>query len=272
MQLLNPGNIVTGGLQIYRSRLKSYFIISFIAHLWLIIPLLGWAKFFANSALISKLVFQEITGNPETLRSAKKKVNRKLIGFLLSAFAVIVAVYISFNFLFIIVVVVGLKLSELFYSSSYYFVPKILQNLAFLTYSLFIIFIIVIFIFAIISVYSQFFITEVILAVEDNINMWEALKKSNKLISKYGFRSQTIITIANLVCWPIYLFYQIFLGLLNLGLDYLKFNDSQLFLILAIGLFVLINILLLPFWQTIKALVYYDIQNRREGLSLFIRH
>lgn len=273
MQLINPGNVVTGGLQIYRSRFKSYFMISLIAHIWLIIPLLGWANFFANSALISRLAFREITGNPELWQSAQKQVNRKLISFLFSAFFVTFVVYISFNILFIFAVIAGIMLSQFLYSSVYIYVPKsdLLQILALLTYVLFIIFLIITFITAVISAYSQFFITEVILAVEENINMWNALKKSNKLTSSYGFRPQLIITIANLVCWPILLLNQIILGLLNFGINYFKLNDSQFFLIFTIALLVLINILLLPFWQAIKAVVYYDIQNRREGLSLLIR-
>lgn len=273
MQLLNPGNIVTSGLKIYYSRFKSYFILSFFAHLWLIIPLIGWAMFFANSALISRLVFKEITENPENWRSAKKQVHPKLLSFLLSAFIVFLAVYISFNILFIVVVIVGIKLSEFLYSSVYTSVPRtaLLQSFAFLTYLLVIIFLIFTFLAVVISVYSQFFITEVILAVEGNTNMWNALKKSNKLISSYGFRPQLIITIASLVCWPIYLLNQIVLGLSNFGFAYFKLNNSPYFTILTIGLFILINILLLPFWQAIKAVVYYDIQNRREGLSLLIR-
>lgn len=272
MQLLNPGNIVTGGLQIYRSRLKTYFIISLIAHIWLIIPLLGWSKFFANAALISRLIFQEITKNSETLQSAQKQVNRKLFGFLLSAFIVTVAVYISVNFLFIVIVIIGIRLSPFLYSSVYAYVPKsnLLQTLAFLTYVVFIFFLIVIFIVSVISVYAQFFITEVILAVEDNINMWNALKKSNKLISSYGFRPQLIIIIASLICLPILFLNQFFLELLNFGFTFFKLNNPSFSLIISISLFVLIHIILLPFWQTIKALVYYDIQNRREGLALFI--
>ncbi|MFB2933711.1 hypothetical protein ACE1B6_00375 [Aerosakkonemataceae cyanobacterium BLCC-F154] len=273
MQLLNPGNVVTSGLKIYRSRFKTYFLISLLAHFWLIIPLLGWAIFFANSALISRLVFQEISGKPELWRSAQKQVNRKLLGFLLSAFAVFVAVYISFNILFIVLVVVGIKLSQFLYSSIYTEVPKssLMQSFAFLSYLLVVIFLVVTFIAAVISVYSQFFIAEVILAVEDKANMWNALKKSNKLTSSYGFRPQLIITITSLVCFPILFLNQIALGLLNFGFTYFKLTDSQLLTILTIGLLVLINILILPFWQAIKAVVYYDIQNRREGLSLLIR-
>jgi len=272
MQLLNPGNIVTGGLQIYRYRLKSYFIISLIAHLWLIIPLLGWAKFFTNAALISRLVFQEITGNSETLQFAQKQVNRKLVGFLLSAFIVTVVVYTSFNFLLIVIVIIGIRLSPFLYSSVYAYVPKsnLLQTLAFLTYVLFIVFLIGIFIASIISVYAQFFITEVILAVETNINMWNALKKSNKLISSYGFRPQLIITIGSLICLPILLLNQILFSLLDFSLNLLKINNSSLYLIITVALFGLINIIILPFWQAIKALIYYDIQNRREGLAFFI--
>lgn len=273
MKLLNPGNIVTGGLQIYRSRLKSYLIISLISHFWLIIPLLGWAKFFANSALISRLVFQEITGKPEIKQSAQKQVNRKLLEFLLSAFVVTIAVYICFNILFIVTVIIGMRLSDFLYSSVYNYVPKnnLLQTLSFLTYVLFISFLIVIFIASVISVYSQFFITEVILAVEDNVNMWDALKKSNNLISSYGFRTQLIITISSLVCWPILLLNQVFLALLNVGFNSFKLNNSPLLLIINFSFILLISIILLPFWQAIKALVYYDIQNRREGLSLLIR-
>ena len=37
----------------------------------------------------------------------------------------------------------------------------------------------------------------------------------------------------------------------------------------AIG--ILGNIFLLPFWQAIKAVVYYDLRTRREGMGLELR-
>jgi hypothetical protein len=45
------------------------------------------------------------------------------------------------------------------------------------------------------------------------------------------------------------------------------------FLIVFLGMFLGIvgATFMMPFWQAIKAVIYYDIRNRREGLGLQVR-
>lgn len=52
-------------------------------------------------------------------------------------------------------------------------------------------------------------------------------------------------------------------------------QDSSAFdvilLLATLPLALLSNSLIAPFWQTLKAVVYYDIRSRREGIDLQIR-
>jgi hypothetical protein len=46
---------------------------------------------------------------------------------------------------------------------------------------------------------------------------------------------------------------------------------SIIFLVLIVGLSFSGGALIVPFWQTVKAVVYYDLRSRREGLGLQLR-
>jgi hypothetical protein len=52
-------------------------------------------------------------------------------------------------------------------------------------------------------------------------------------------------------------------------------DDSQiavgLFFLVAIVFSLLGNIFIMPFWQSLKTVIYYDLRSRREGLGLQLR-
>ncbi|NEP78904.1 MAG: hypothetical protein F6K17_33025 [Okeania sp. SIO3C4] len=48
-------------------------------------------------------------------------------------------------------------------------------------------------------------------------------------------------------------------------------NYVLAYLVQSYAIFSLSNILLLPFWQTIKAMIYYDLRTRREGIDLQLK-
>ncbi len=85
MHYFIPANAVTASLNLYRKRFKTYFKISLISHLWFLIPIYGWAKFFAGMALISRLAFAEINGKTETVSEAENYIKPREWNFFVAA-------------------------------------------------------------------------------------------------------------------------------------------------------------------------------------------
>ena len=79
---LSIGNVVSAGARLYRSHFKTYLKLALFAYLWLLIPIYGWAKYFAISGLIARLAFGELTNHPESVKTARQQVNRRLWSFL----------------------------------------------------------------------------------------------------------------------------------------------------------------------------------------------
>ena len=51
---LNPGNVVSASIRLYRDRFKMYLTLSAKAYLWLIVPIYGWAKYCMYTGLMSR--------------------------------------------------------------------------------------------------------------------------------------------------------------------------------------------------------------------------
>ncbi len=286
---LSIGNVVSTGLVLYRSNLKTYFGIALRAYLWIILPLVllgvasgmflmsrqypwgllaislilllgGIGKYLTNSALISRLAYQDLIGKPETESKARQYIDPKLwtfwwvsilVGFqllliyILAAIAVgIVATVLGFILRtllgpilagYLIVVIVGLGVSIIL---SWYF--------------------------------ARWMIAEVPLAIESNLTAMESIKRSWELTQNSALRVQGIVLIAFLVTIPI-------TALTNYAPQFLfarAVPGSALFWIGTAVSFVfslLGSVLILPLWQTIKAAIYYDLRTRREGLDIKLR-
>ncbi|MFN6034185.1 MAG: DUF975 domain-containing protein, partial [Dolichospermum sp.] len=78
IQPLNIANVISAGMRLYRSHLKKYFLIALKAYVWLLVPIYGWVKFYALSALISRLSFGELVNQPESVSSGQRFVNSRL--------------------------------------------------------------------------------------------------------------------------------------------------------------------------------------------------
>ncbi|MEC4986148.1 MAG: DUF975 domain-containing protein, partial [Oscillatoria sp. PMC 1076.18] len=102
MQPLTIGNIVNVSINLYRQNFKLYLRLALFAFLWLLVPLYGWAKFLANSALISRLTFNELIGKPETLKSARSYLKTRTWGFLFTTILVFSALIFTLLISFIL--------------------------------------------------------------------------------------------------------------------------------------------------------------------------
>lgn len=88
IQPLSIGNVVTAGVRLYRFHFKNYFRLALFAHLWVLVPIYGWAKYFAISGLISRLAFGELVNQPESIKNARERIDPLKWSFLRIAFQV----------------------------------------------------------------------------------------------------------------------------------------------------------------------------------------
>ena len=107
-QQLSVGNVVNVTLNLYRANFKLYLKLSCFAYLWLLVPLYGWAKFLAISALISRLAFSELMGKTESVKDARRYIRPQIWSFLVIGILLFV---LFFTVLIISFVLTGLLLS-----------------------------------------------------------------------------------------------------------------------------------------------------------------
>ncbi|BAZ28436.1 hypothetical protein NIES4074_08690 [Cylindrospermum sp. NIES-4074] len=289
MQPLSLGDVVTAGFRLYRSHPKSYFFLSLRVALWSLLPILffvpagvllylnaisnnnsplAWlivvviglglyfyalGKSLVNAATISRLAFGELVNQPETVKAAHRQVAPRLWNFVLTVvllFVIFLCLFIAF-FVLMIIPLLNILL----------FFPAIasLQWLA-----------------------ARFFIVDALLAIEDNLDPTTTISRSWDLSKGYGWRIVLILIVALLITIPIQIVVQLISrGILQPVIQPLILEPNNvstntivsfvIVYILVLGLGLLVNAVVLPFWQTIKAVIYYDLRSRREGLGLQLR-
>jgi len=274
MRMLSIGNSINLGVYLYRYHLKQYFKLALIAHLWLLVPIYGWAKFYATSALISRLAFCELIGQRENLKEAKSKIYPKMWNFLIAGIlAFIIPIIWMLIFLIVVSLIWGLLYALL---TTVFGFPKTFNSANPFNSSLYTI----IFVPIVISVYlsplwfySRLFIAELPLAIKNKSNAFKTIQQNWKLTKGFRFHLLGIISIAYSVTLPIQILVWQGLGRI-LGLIIRRIPALYLLPSSMIGLGVLIilgvvsGIITMPFWQALKATVYYDLRCRKEGLDL----
>lgn len=299
---LSVGNVVSAGLRLYRDHLKSYFAVAVRATLWGLLPFIvlipiplllisgeanplafllliplgivlffySTAKYTANSALISRLAFCELVNQPESVGEANRQVNPKFWTFLrtyLLMFLLSCGVVIGFYILMAVIGFIGA-----FVGAS---VPG---NIT----AIIIIVLIGIIAFAValsflIRFFTRFSLFEVPLAIEENINATQTIGRSWSLTKGHVGRIFLILTIAFLITVPLYIVVQVILSIIQSSLlrilqaDPTSAGFQILSFLVGYVLGLVSGVVFLPFWQAIKAVIYYDLRSRREGLGLQVR-
>lgn len=264
---LNPGDVVSAALRIYRDRFKTYFKISAKAVLWLIVPVYGWAKYSMYVGLMSRLAFQELMNAPETARQAHQQLKPKLWSFLWLGLLLFLIFAIAF-FLVIIAtaIVAGVIGTALTYLLTAIFGPGGGLFGGLITGILFA----AAFIIGLLWIISRLMIAEVPLAIEPQTGVNDSISRSWQLTKSSIVRIQFVVLAAYLITLPFNLIVgflpQIFLFTLDPGT-----TAYTVLYIVSLILSLLANMLTLPFWQAVKGVLYYDVRSRREGLDLKIQ-
>ena len=303
---LSIGNVVTTSVTLYKSNFKRYFQVSLRATGWLlaifivilIVSFAGgflyaitnsWlvgipvaiglivgtlycsAKYSTDRAVICRLAYQELIDAPETVAVATQQLVPRTWGFLRLTWLIslyiclvaIVACIVSIVAVLMItaIVIYGLKLT-------------VESPFAIIIISLAVIGAILLFFGILIRYYAYWFVAELPLAIEQTRSANASIARSKQLISTAVGRVILIVTIAFLMMIPINT-----LGSSPGIIGQLMVTSSTdpatqaiggIFVLGGIVLNLLSELFIMPFWQIIKSIVYYDLRNRREGGDLTI--
>ncbi|AFZ18303.1 hypothetical protein [Allocoleopsis franciscana] len=288
---LTVGNVVSTGLRLYRSHLKPYFSVAVFATLWIVLPFLLFipliflfvtqtlglsalwliiplwlliflyclSQYLTNSALISRLGFGELIDKPETANTGRSQLNRRNWSFLFQGIVVSIllfAFYIICGIIsFIIAGILGIALT---------FVNPVFGTIVSVVISVFII------LLGMSWFYSRLWLAEVVLAVEEGSQVIPSIGRSWELTQTSAFRIQGVFLVTFLVTLPIVLV----TGYLpQIPLISMEQGSAAYWTLYIISLVLSFagGAVTMPFWQAIKAVVYYDVRSRREGLGLQLR-
>jgi hypothetical protein len=299
LQPMTVGNVVSAGLRLYGDRFSTYFPIGVRASLWALIPVLVilpipfliffqqvnlsilwiaipiWlilliftsAKSITNLALISRLAFGILSNKPETVKEASAQVMPKMWKFWMASFlAFLLLLAITAGFYLVIFVFGFLAIGFLGFQQASPVVYVILGLFVFVLFAAFLIF------------YIRFAIglslIEVPLAIEHNLTAWATIQRSLKLTKGYAGKIFAIFIVAGLIFLPLQLLASLLSQLVqNLMIEVLVISpESPIFqvivLLLALIIGIGLGVFIVPFYQTIKATIYYDLRTRKEGLDI----
>lgn len=261
---LNVGNVVTMAFSLYKSNFATLMKLSGTAVLWSFVPVYGWAKSAMYYGVMSRLGFGLLNNQPETAVEARRSIQDRLWTFLLTRFLVgliVGALFISLLIAFVILFGISIALGAALGTAGIVF-GVILGLLAFLGLLL-----------GLAWASSRFMVAEIPIALSENlIDPIAAIGQSWKLTQGFVLRLMTIVFVAGLVLMPVQI-------LANLGpqlLQYAPMADVEPVVIGIVFLVVMLlaiagQILTLPFWQMLIAVVYYDLRARKEGLDIQLR-
>nr|WP_199328852.1 hypothetical protein [Microcystis flos-aquae] len=293
---MNIGNTINTAFRLYRDRFPTYVFFAVRACLWSLLPLIlqlilsqllyqtitpeegsdiglrlflfpvqifSAAKYLFNSAVISRLAFQDIIYQPETAGQAEKKVKPKmwrlwwmqvLLG-LLGA-AIILAITLSLA-LVSLIPILGVLLILL----ASFCLPVFFLWLS-----------------------ARICIAELPLVIEDNLGSWQAIKRGWHLTKNSAWRIVGVIFIASLLIIPVYILswalasipfwvnFSSFYSSLESVEDWQTLAENPLFFrqmaMFSYGLttiFLLLNILLVPFWQSLNSVIYNHVLDQKKN-------
>lgn len=268
---LSVGNVVSSALVLYRSHFKLYLGLAFKSLLWSFIPIYGWAKSSMISAQISRLAFGELINKPETAKSAENHLKNRMWSFL-GAGILVGLILFAINFgLSIVSNILQIAVTAILGNNNSLAV-LIGFAIALVTWAIQLWF------------QARYLIPELPIAIE-NIDASTTIGRTWELTKGAGVRIQLILLVAYLITAPLALIagiplffmigYAISLQFQGVGATSSASPDGGgTFLVLLLSfllLVIIIGTLIVPFWQAIKAVIYYDLRSRREGMGLQVR-
>ena len=136
---------------------------------------------------------------------------------------------------------------------------------------------VILFIFGWIWLISRLFLVEIPLAIEEGATSASTISRSWQLTKGSVGRIQLIVLLGFLVTLPMGIVINILSAIFQfiIGAGFQSAGGSAGLGIVATTIYVVFlfaaSALIVPFWQSIKAVVYYDLRMRREGMGINLR-
>jgi hypothetical protein len=247
--------------------------------LWLVAFLFCLGKYLANRAMISRSAYQQLINRPETLQDVSQVLGNSQWRFLalslwlmlFGAAALIVAC---------IVLSIGVGISA-------FFAQQISGPVGAILAVIFSVAGLLGFLYILLRYAAAVFISELPMAVEsNNIGGLDSIGRSWKLTASYVGRVMLILFVAFLITIPLNIlanspntviyadaFSEMQKGVTDPTAINSMMNGSKYILlnILSFVLSLLLELFLVPFYQIIKSVLYFDLRSRREGNDLGMR-
>ncbi|BAZ44611.1 hypothetical protein NIES4102_16230 [Chondrocystis sp. NIES-4102] len=265
MNPLSVGNIVSAGLRIYRDNFKRYFKLAFIGYLWVLVPVYGWAKYSTMMGVISRLAFKEVAEQPEAINDAQRRLKPKMWDFFATGLLVALIFLGALIPYFIILTIISMIVGAIFNGQA---------SAATVIGILLIIVALLLFIFGFVWLVSRLLLVELPLAIEDNVTATSTISRSWQLTKNSVGRIQLVVFLAFLVSAPVGIVINLASAILQVVIGAsVETNPglASIGVLLYIFLVIVGGALIIPFWQAIKAVVYYDLRMRREGMDIELR-
>ncbi len=247
-------------------------VLAFVATI--VLAVFCYAKSLTNSALISRLAFHEISDQPESLQDARRFVNSRKWSFLFTQLLVglivvglVLVVYFVFGLLAVALAASGGAFSGGSGNAGLAIVLGILML-----------------VLAIAAIVFFFWLgarltgAEVPLAVEAQSSATQSVGRFWELTKGNVWRVFLVTFITFLITLPLYILAQFISAVPQaVILATLRDNPETAMAVNAISTLIsyavslLLSLLVLPLWQIVKAVLYYDLRSRREGLGLQLR-
>jgi hypothetical protein len=310
-QILNVGDTVSAGFRLYQAKSSDYLKLAFIGTLWILLPyaatialilffivvrnyyaLLGLlipavivlafycaAQFAAHIAAIARHSFGELSSQSESVDAALRYTRSRKWSFVWAG------VLISLIYMGILVpfyILLGILLVSMFASvgglqaitgggidpTNVNAGGVLLALLAFLV-------LLCGFLVVMLWVGARLFSYELPLAVEPGVTGSQTIGRVWQLTKGSAWRIVLILIVAGLVTLPLQFLSSIISNMLDKSIQGFAPVNTPTYQVLSalIGAVVglLVSIIVLPLWQVIKSVVYYDLRNRREGFGLQLR-
>jgi hypothetical protein len=305
---LNPGDVVSAAIKLYRDRFKTFFMLSLMATLWIVggvvalilaIAILasifaviggdimailggfigfligmaaliyGSAKYYMVSSVIGRLSFRDLIHDPETSLDSRRQVAPKLTQFLLLGILLGLAYFGAYIVVGLVALIAGGSVG--FLTAGIF--SAVINTTAGNVIGILLggILGVALFVIALIWIVSKLFISDVVLAIEPNREAAESMGRSWNLTNAAVWRIQIVFLATFMIQIPILSVTNYIPNILLIAIP-----EGTIAYAIVYGLSLLLSmagsIFLLPLWQAVKGVLYYDLRSRREGIDLELRN
>jgi hypothetical protein len=286
---LSVGNVINAAVSLYKSNFPDFFALALRSVGWMVLAIAGlvpvvavaiaasnvgvtvlaivaWlgllifclAKSMTSRGVVARMAYQQLINQPESLSSASGELANshwKFLSLVLWLLLFMTGVSILAYMALAALAGLGILAATQLPNAVGYILAAILVMAG-----------IVAFFWILMRFYSSWFVAELPIAVERCAGGLDAIGRSRQLSAPFLSRVLVIILVAFLVVFPLSMIASV-PGFAGIGQPptsavYLISQGINLFLSLLLELF------LMPFWQVIKSVVYFDLRSRLEGADL----